>query len=64
MLEVQSYQEITAEPLMPAEVSLEPVASIEPAQPDISVQVADKIQEIHFYITQQMWDQAKLRFWI
>ena len=59
VLEVQSYQEITAEPVMPAEVSLEPVASIEPAQPDISVRVADKIQEIHFYITQQMWDQAK-----
>jgi tetratricopeptide (TPR) repeat protein len=58
-LEVQSYQEIMAEPAMPAEVPLEPVVSIEPAQPDISAQVADKIQEIHFYITQQMWDQAK-----
>jgi tetratricopeptide (TPR) repeat protein len=58
-LEVQSYQEIMAEPAMPAEVPLEPVGSIEPAQPDLSAQVADKIQEIHFYITQQMWDQAK-----
>jgi tetratricopeptide (TPR) repeat protein len=58
-LEVQSYQEIAAQPAMPAEVPLEPVVSIEPEQPDLSAQVADKIQEIHFYISQQMWDQAK-----
>ena len=58
-LEVQSYQEILAEPAMPAEVPLEPVVSIEPEQPDLSAQVADKIQEIHFYISQAMWDQAK-----
>lgn len=56
-LEVQSYQEILAEPAMPAETPLEPV--IEPEQPELSAQVADKIQEIHFYISQQMWDQAK-----
>jgi tetratricopeptide (TPR) repeat protein len=58
-LEVQSYQEIAAEPAMAAEVPLEPVVSIEPDQPDVAAQVADKIQEIHFYISQQMWDQAK-----
>lgn len=58
-LEVQSYQEILAEPAMPAEVPLEPVVSMEPEQPDVSAQVADKVQEIHFYITQEMWDQAK-----
>src|SRR5579871_178170 len=58
-LEVQSYQEILAEPAMPAGVPLEPVVSIEPEQPDLSAQVADKIQEIHFYISQAMWDQAK-----
>jgi len=58
-LEVQSYQEIMAEPAMAAEVPLEPVVSIEPEQPDIATQVADKIQEIRFYITQQMWEQAK-----
>ena len=58
-LEVQSYQEIMAEPAMPVEAPLEPVVSMEPEQPDISAQVADKIQEIHFYISQQMWDQAK-----
>src|SRR3954470_10100261 len=58
-LEVQSYQEIMAKPAMPVEAPLEPVVAIEPEQPDVSTQVADKIQEIHFYITQQMWDQAK-----
>jgi tetratricopeptide (TPR) repeat protein len=58
-LEVQSYQEITEEPAMSTEVPLEPVAPIEAAHPDVSAQVADKVQEIHFYITQQMWEQAK-----
>ncbi len=58
-VEVQSYQEILAEPAMPVEVPAEPVVSIEPEQPDVSTQVADKIQEIHFYISQAMWDQAK-----
>ncbi|MFL6313994.1 MAG: tetratricopeptide repeat protein [Terriglobales bacterium] len=57
-LEVQSYQEIVTEPAI-REVPLEPVVSIEPDQPDVSAQVADKIQEINFYISQQMWDQAK-----
>jgi tetratricopeptide (TPR) repeat protein len=58
-LEVQSYQAIMADPAMATEVPLEPVVSIEPEQPDVSVQVADKVQEIRFYITQQMWEQAK-----
>ena len=58
-LEVQSYQEILAQPAMPVEAPLEPVVSIEPERPDISTQVADKIQEIRFYISQEMWDQAK-----
>ena len=58
-LEVQSYQEIAAEPVKPAQAALEPVVSREPEQPDLATQVADKIQEIRFYISQQMWDQAK-----
>jgi len=58
-LEVQSYQEILAEPAMQVEAPLEPAVSIEPEQPDTSTQVADKIQEIQFYISQEMWDQAK-----
>ncbi|HZE22577.1 MAG TPA: tetratricopeptide repeat protein, partial [Blattabacteriaceae bacterium] len=57
-LEVQSYQEIVTEPAT-RDVSLEPVVSIESDQPDLSAQVADKVQEINFYISQQMWDQAK-----
>ena len=57
--EVQSYQEIAAEPVKPAQAAPEPVVSIEPEQPDLVTQVADKIQEIRFYISQQMWDQAK-----
>src|ERR1051325_2321901 len=57
--EVQSYQEIAAEPVKPAQAAPEPVVSIEPEQPDLVTQVADKIQEISFYISQQMWDQAK-----
>ena len=57
-LEVQSYQEIVTEPAV-REVPLEPVVSIAPDQPDLSAQVTDKIQEINFYISQQMWDQAK-----
>jgi tetratricopeptide (TPR) repeat protein len=58
-LEVQSYHEIIEEPATPAEVLLEPVASIELTQPDVSAQVADKVQEIRFYISQEMWEPAK-----
>ncbi|MGZ4843526.1 MAG: tetratricopeptide repeat protein [Candidatus Angelobacter sp.] len=58
-IEVQSYQEIIEEQAKPAKVPLEPVASIEPAQPDVSVQAADKVQEIRFYISQEMWEPAK-----
>jgi pilus assembly protein FimV len=58
-LEVQSYHEIIEEPATPAEVLLEPVASIELTQPDVSAQIADKVQEIRFYISQEMWEPAK-----
>ncbi|HSK43062.1 MAG TPA: tetratricopeptide repeat protein [Candidatus Binatia bacterium] len=58
-LEVQSYQEVMAEPAMPAEVPLEPAVSIEPAMTDPSARIADKVQEIRFYISQELWDQAK-----
>ena len=58
-LQVQSYQEIIEEQAIPARVPLEPVAPIEPAQVDVSAQVADKVQEIRFYISQQMWEPAK-----
>ncbi|MGZ4870817.1 MAG: tetratricopeptide repeat protein [Candidatus Angelobacter sp.] len=58
-IEVQSYQEIIEAQAKPAKVPPEPVASIEPAQPDVSVQAADKVQEIRFYISQEMWEPAK-----
>jgi tetratricopeptide (TPR) repeat protein len=58
-LQVQSYQEIIEEQAIPARVPLGPVASIEPTQPDVSAQVADKVQEIRFYISQEMWEPAK-----
>ncbi|MGZ4858754.1 MAG: tetratricopeptide repeat protein [Candidatus Angelobacter sp.] len=58
-IEVQSYQEIIEEQAKPAKLPLEPVASIVPAQPDVSVQAADKVQEIRFYISQEMWEPAK-----
>jgi tetratricopeptide (TPR) repeat protein len=58
-LELQPYQEIIQEPVTPAEIPLEPVASIEAAPPDFSAQIADKVQEIRFYITQEMWEPAK-----
>jgi tetratricopeptide (TPR) repeat protein len=57
-LEVQSYQEVVTEPAI-RDVPVESVVSIESDQPDLSAQVADKVQEINFYISQQMWDQAK-----
>ena len=56
-LEVQSYQEIVAEEL-PSEAEPEPVA-IKAPELDLASQVADKVQEIRFYITQEMWEPAK-----
>ena len=57
-LEVQSYQEILEEPAMPAK-SRWNQWSDEPDAADLSAQVADKVQEIRFYISQQMWEPAK-----
>lgn len=56
-LEVQDYQEVVAEET-PRAAEAEPVA-VEAHQVDLSAQVADKIQEIRFYITQEMWEPAK-----
>jgi pilus assembly protein FimV len=57
-LEVQSYQEISEEIPHDAEAEPEPVAA-QSAEVDLSSQVADKIQEIRFYVTQEMWEPAK-----
>jgi tetratricopeptide (TPR) repeat protein len=40
------------------EIELEP-APVSAAEAGLSSQIADKIQEIHFYITQEMWEPAK-----
>jgi tetratricopeptide (TPR) repeat protein len=54
-IEVQSYQEV-AEELALSGVEPGPAATPEV---DTSAKVADKVQEIHFYITQEMWEPAK-----
>ncbi|HEX3095102.1 MAG TPA: tetratricopeptide repeat protein [Candidatus Angelobacter sp.] len=55
-VEVQSYQEIPQEPVQPVAVQFEPAKA---AEADLSPLIADKVQEIRFYITQQMWEPAK-----
>jgi tetratricopeptide (TPR) repeat protein len=55
-IELQSYQEIAQEPAQPVAVQFEPAKTPEA---DLSPLIADKVQEIRFYITQQMWEPAK-----
>jgi tetratricopeptide (TPR) repeat protein len=55
-VEVQSYHEIPQEPVPPVAVQFEPAKEPEA---DLSPLIADKVQEIRFYITQQMWEPAK-----
>ncbi|HET8890012.1 MAG TPA: tetratricopeptide repeat protein [Candidatus Angelobacter sp.] len=55
-VEIQPYQEISQEPIPPVAVQLEPEKT---AEADLSPSIADKVQEIRFYITQQMWEPAK-----
>jgi tetratricopeptide (TPR) repeat protein len=55
-VEIQSYQEIPQEPAQPVAVQFEPAKTPEA---DLSSLIADKVQEIRFYITQQMWEPAK-----
>jgi pilus assembly protein FimV len=57
-VEVQTYQEIVDEPPPPVAVQLE-AAAPQAAEADLSSMVADKVQEIRFYITQNMWEPAK-----
>src|SRR5689334_463590 len=56
-VELQSYQEIVPEK-MSRQVQPEPVSAKAP-EVDLSMQVADKVQEIRFYVTQEMWEPAK-----
>lgn len=55
-VQIQSYQEIPQEPVQPVAVQFEPAKA---AEADLSPMIADKVQEIRFYITQQMWEPAK-----
>src|SRR6478609_3425427 len=55
-VEVQSYHEMPQEPIQPVAVQFEPAKA---AEADLSPLIADKVQEIRFYITQQMWEPAK-----
>ncbi|HZD93822.1 MAG TPA: hypothetical protein VE133_06180, partial [Candidatus Sulfotelmatobacter sp.] len=58
-LQVEPLHQIEEEPpVRLAEAELEPAAP-RAAEKDLNSQVADKIQEIHFYINQEMWDSAK-----
>ena len=43
----------------PGALELEPAASAKALEIDLSAQIAEKIQEIRFYITQEMWEPAK-----
>jgi tetratricopeptide (TPR) repeat protein len=58
-LQVQSYQEVAEEITQRGDVEPGPAATPEAPQIDLSAQIADKVQEIRFYITQEMWEQAK-----
>ncbi len=58
-LQILSAQEMAAEtPVKFSEVQPEPATPVEGVV-DLSSQITDKIQEIRFYITQEMWDSAK-----
>jgi pilus assembly protein FimV len=55
-VEVQPYQEIAQEAAQPVAV---PFEAAKPQEADLSPLVADKVQEIRFYIMQEMWEPAK-----
>jgi tetratricopeptide (TPR) repeat protein len=69
MIEVEPAGPVAELPVAPAHEAIEekPVVrevELEPAAPaastaGLSSQIADKVQEIHFYITQEMWEPAK-----
>jgi tetratricopeptide (TPR) repeat protein len=52
-------------PVRVSEIELEPAAPVqaaeaaEAAEVNVASQIADKVQEIRFYITQEMWEPAK-----
>ncbi len=59
-LPVQPVHEDAGEaPVRLSEIPLEPAAPVKAAEANVAAQVADKVQEIRFYITQEMWEPAK-----
>jgi pilus assembly protein FimV len=64
-IQVQSFHEIEHQEIEiehePAahEIPLEPVAAAKAPAADLESQTTEKIQEIQFYITQEMWEPAK-----
>jgi pilus assembly protein FimV len=56
--QLQTYHEVEHEPAL-HEVRLEPAAVSKAPEADHSAQVEEKIQEIQFYIAQEMWEPAK-----
>lgn len=58
-LEVQTYQEIAEDIAQGSAVELEPATPAKAEEADLSSHIANKVQEIRFYITQEMWDPAK-----
>ncbi|MGC2694609.1 MAG: hypothetical protein WA738_02350, partial [Candidatus Angelobacter sp.] len=54
-----AHEQVTENQSPVREVELEPAAPVEPAPAALESQVADKVQEIRFYITQKMWEPAK-----
>jgi tetratricopeptide (TPR) repeat protein len=60
VVQVQSFHEIEIEHEPAAhEIPLEPVAPAKTPVADLESQTTEKIQEIQFYITQEMWEPAK-----
>ncbi len=58
-LQVQSYQEVAEEITQRGAVEPGPAAAAKAPQAGLASQIADKVQEIRFYVTQEMWEPAK-----
>jgi tetratricopeptide (TPR) repeat protein len=58
-LEVRPDQEIAEDIGQGGALEFEPAVSSKAPEADLSSQVAEKVQEIQFYITQEMWEPAK-----
>lgn len=68
MIEVEPAERAAELPVQPAQEAVEEEPAVHEVElvpapaasgSNLSSQIADKIQEIHFYITQEMWEPAK-----